>query len=266
MAAVSVAAPLIRLADAPALVVALYRNLVALAVLVPAALLLNRDDLRRLGRSDLGWCLLAGAALAAHFATWVTSLSMTTVASSTALVATAPVFVAAAGTLWLAERVGRRGWLGIALAVAGAAALAGDLLALAGAAFAAVYMLAGRVVRRRLPLLPYVTVTYATAAALLLPAVLLRSDPLTGFGPWRWAALVGLGLGPQVLGHTVFNFLLGWLRADAVAVAVLGEPIGASILALVIFGEVPPLAALPGALAVLAGIWLTLRDAAAEAT
>jgi drug/metabolite transporter (DMT)-like permease len=278
VAAVSVAAPLIRLADAPALVVALYRNLVALAVLAPAALLLNRDDLRRLGRSDLGWCLLAGAALAAHFATWVTSLSMTTVASSTALVATAPVFVAAAGTLWLAERVGRRGWLGIALAVAGAAALAGadlrvsgqalagDLLALAGAAFAAVYLLAGRVVRRRLPLLPYVTVTYATAAALLLPAVLLRGDPLTGFGPWRWAALVGLGLGPQVLGHTVFNFLLGRLRADAVAVAVLGEPIGASILALVIFREVPPLAALPGALAVLAGIWLTLRDAGAEAT
>jgi len=145
-------------------------------------------------------------------------------------------------------------------------ALYRDLLALAGAAFAAVYMLAGRVVRRRLPLLPYVTVTYATAAALLLPAVLLRGDPLTGFGPWRWAALVGLGLGPQVLGHTVFNFLLGRLRADAVAVAVLGEPIGASILALVIFGEVPPLAALPGALAVLAGIWLTLRDAAAEAT
>jgi hypothetical protein len=83
VAAVSVAAPLIRLADAPALVVALYRNLVALAVLAPAALLLNRDDLRRLGRSDLGWCLLAGAALAAHFATWVTSLSMTTVASTT---------------------------------------------------------------------------------------------------------------------------------------------------------------------------------------
>ena len=174
--------------------------------------------------------------------------------------------------------MGSRGWLSIALAVAGAATLAGadlrvsghaltgDLLALAGAAFAAVYLLAGRVARRRLPLLPYVTVTYATAAALLLPAVLLRGDPLTGYTGGQWAALVALGLGPQLLGHTVFNYLLAGLRADAVAVAVLGEPIGASILALAIFGEVPPLAALPGALAVLAGIWLTLRDAGTEAT
>jgi drug/metabolite transporter (DMT)-like permease len=254
------------------------RTLIAVLVLAPFALARHRADLRRLvsraGRAELGWCLLAGAALAAHFATWVTSLSLTTVASSTALVSTSPVFVAVAGALWLGERAGRRGWLGIALAVAGAAALAGadlslsgravvgDLLALAGGALAGGYILCGRLARASLPLLPYVTVTYATAVALLGLAVLVRGDQVAGFEAGQWAAIVGLGLGPQVVGHTIFNFLLARLRADAVAVAVLGEPVGATILAAVLFGEVPSLAAVPGALAVLAGIWLTLRDAA----
>ena len=272
--AVSTAAPLIRLAEAPALVVALWRNLVALAVLAPAAVWCSRGELRSIAGRDLAWCVGAGVALAVHFAAWVSSLGMTTVASSTALVATSPVFVALAGSAWLGERVGRRGWAGIILAVAGAAllagadvrvsgrALAGDLLALVGAGFAALYVLAGRFVRQRLSLLPYVVVVYAVAACLLLPAALLRGDRLAGFGAGQWAALVALGLGPQVLGHTVFNYLLARLRADAVAVAVLGEPVGATLLALAIFGEVPPPAALPGAALVLTGIWLTLRDAA----
>lgn len=274
VAAVSTSAPLIRLADAPALTVALYRNLVALLVLAPAAWWLARGELRALTRRDLAWCALGGAALAAHFATWITSVSLTTVASSTALVATVPVFVALAGSLWLGERVGRVGWAGIVLAIGGVVllagadlrvsgrALVGDLLALAGAALAGLYVLVGRGVRRRVPLLPYVVVVYAVAAVLLAPAVLARGDPLWGFTPGQWAALAAMGLVPQVLGHTAFNFLLGHVRADAVAVAVLGEPVGATLLALVLFAELPPPLALPGALLVLTGIWLTLRDAA----
>jgi drug/metabolite transporter (DMT)-like permease len=275
--AVSTAAPLIRVAEAPSLTVALYRCVIALAVLAPLALWRARAELARVTRGQLGWCALAGAALAAHFATWVTSLSMTTVASSTALVATTPVFVAVAGTWLLGERVGAGGWAGIALAVVGAGALAGadlrvsgkalagDLLAVAGAVFAATYVLIGRRMRRELSLLPYAVAVYAAAACLLLPAALLHGDQLGGFAAGQWAALVALGLGPQVLGHTVFNFLLGHLRADAVAVAVLGEPVGASLIALVLLGEVPPLAALPGAALVLTGIWLTLKDAAKDA-
>ena len=272
--AVSTSAPLIRLAHAPALTVALWRNLVALLVLAPAAWWLARGELRALTRRDLAWCALGGVALAAHFATWITSVNSTSVASSTALVATAPVFVALAGTAWLGERVGPQGWAGIALAIGGVVlvagadlrvsgrALAGDLLALAGALLAALYVLVGRAVRRRLSLLPYVVVVYAVAAALLAPAALARGDQLRGFTAGQWAALVAMGLVPQVLGHTVFNFLLGRLRADAVAVAILGEPVGASVLALVLFAELPPPAALPGALLVLTGIWATLRDAA----
>jgi drug/metabolite transporter (DMT)-like permease len=214
--------------------------------------------------------LAAGACLAVHFALFNASLSFTTVASSATLVSCAPLFVGLGGRL-LGEPPTHRAWLGIALAVAGAVviglgdagaldlggrALLGDAMAFAGSAAMAGYLLLGRVARRRLPLPAYAATVYGVAAAVLLPACLLTGAALGGYRAGAWLALAAIVAGPQLLGHTVFNGLLASVSATVVAVAILTEPVGATILAWLLLDELPADAFWLGAPPVLAGIWL----------
>jgi drug/metabolite transporter (DMT)-like permease len=270
VAAVSTSAPLIRLADAPPLAVAFYRNLFAAALLLPLAVARHRDELRALGRRRAGALLLAGGFLAVHFAAWIPSVTLTTVAASTVLVTSQPVWAAAGSRLLFGERIPRSAVLGIAVALAGAVlisgadfavsarAFAGDLLALLGAVTAAGYLLTGRRLRQRLSLAAYTGVVYTVCAALLFLAMLATRTPLSGFEPKVWLLFALMALGPQILGHTVFNYLLRDLDATVVAVAIMGEPVGASLLALALFGEVPPASAVAGGLLVLAGIYVAV--------
>lgn len=260
---------LIRVAEAPALAVAFYRNAAAAAVLLPIALARHGDELRSLSVREWGTALLAGALLAAHFALWIPSLSYTTVAASTVLVTTQPVWVALIGRA-LGERVGRRMLLGIGLALAGAVLISGgdlgisaraaygDLLALGGAVAAAGYFLAGRRLRRRISLTTYTGLAYSTTAVILAGAVAVSGTPFAGFEPRVWGLFLLMAIGPQIGGHTVFNYLLGHLEAGTVAVAVTGEPVVASLLALAFFGEVPSWAAVAGGVLILAGIAITI--------
>jgi drug/metabolite transporter (DMT)-like permease len=205
-----------------------------------------------------------------HFALFNASLSFTTVASSATLVSCAPLFVGLGGRL-LGEPPSHRAWLGIALAVAGAVviglgdagaldlggrALLGDALAFAGSAAMAAYLLLGRVARRRLPLPAYAATVYGVAAAVLLPACLLTGAALGGYRAGAWLALAAIVAGPQLLGHTVFNGLLATVSATVVGVAILTEPVGATILAWLLLDELPADAFWLGAPLVLAGIWL----------
>jgi drug/metabolite transporter (DMT)-like permease len=268
--AVSFAAPLIRLADAPPLVVAFYRNLLATAVLLPPALVWRRGELLSLNRRDLLALTAAGLLLAVHFSVWIPSVTLTTVAASTVLVATTPVWAAVGSRLVLGERVPRRAMAGIAVAVLGAVvisgadvavsarAFAGDALALAGAISAAGYLLAGRRLRQRRSLLVYAVVVYAVCSAALLVAILISGTPLTGYSGRSWLMFALLALGPQILGHTVFNYLLGDVQATVIAVAVMGEPVGASILAFALFGESPSLISAAGGALILAGIYVAV--------
>jgi drug/metabolite transporter (DMT)-like permease len=268
--AVSTSAPMIRLADAPPLAVALYRNLFAAAVLLPLAVLRHRDELRSVGRVRAGALAVAGLFLAIHFASWIPSVALTTVAASTVLVTSQPVWAAAGSRLLLGEPVRRSAVVGIVVALAGAVlisgadfavsgrAFAGDLLALLGAVTAAGYLLTGRRLRRDLSLLVYTGVVYSVCAALLLGASLVVGSPLAGFEPRVWVLFVLMAVGPQILGHTVFNYLLRDLDATVVAVAIMGEPVGASLLALAFFGEVPPWSAVVGGALVLAGIYVAV--------
>lgn len=270
VAAVSTSAPMIRLADAPPMAVAFYRNLFAAAILLPVALVRHRDELGTLGRRRIGGLLLAGAFLAVHFASWIPSVGLTTVAASTVLVTSQPVWAAAGARLVFGERVHRAAMVGIAVALAGAVlisgadfalsgrAFAGDLLALLGAVTAAGYLLAGRRLRQGLSLAAYTGVVYSVCALLLLLAVVVTGTPLSGFEPRVWVLLALMALGPQILGHTVFNYLLRDLDATVVAVAIMGEPVGASLLALAFFGEVPPWSAVIGGALVLAGIYVAV--------
>jgi drug/metabolite transporter (DMT)-like permease len=270
--AVGFAAIFIRYADAPSLSIAFYRNAFAAAVLLPLAIARHPGEIRGLTRRQVGIAVLSGVFLALHFATWISSLVLTTVAASVVLVTSAPIFTAAAGRLFFGERVDRRVMVGILLALAGTVVITGgdlrlsgraalgDLLALAGAVAGAGYFLAGRRLRPSMSLLTYVGLVYTICAALLFVIVLAAGDPLGGFNAQTWWMLFLLALVPQILGHTTFNYLLADLDATVVAVAVMGEPVVSALLAVAFFGEVPPWTAVAGGLVLLGGIYVALTD------
>ena len=272
--AVSSSAILIRLAEAPALAVSFYRCAMAAAVLLPIALLRHGAEVRSLGRRQWIVAMASAAALAAHFALWVPSLSYTSVAASTVLVTSSPVWVALLGRITIGERVSRVGVAGIALSLAGAAVISwgdvgvsaraalGDALALAGAIAAAAYVLAGRDLRQRMTLFTYAGIVYTGAAALLGAAMLVTRTSFTGYPPDVWGLFVLMTLGPQLLGHTVFNYLLADVEASVVAISVTAEPVGASLLALAVFGEVPSVSVVAGGVLILGGIYVTIAGQA----
>lgn len=259
--ALSWAAPLIRFTQGAAITVAAWRLLLAAAALSPAGAKGWRDIPRR-------FPLAAGVFLAAHFALWIQSLRLTSVASSVALVATNPLFVGLF-SLVLGERPGWPLWLGIVLSVGGSVliawedfrvggpALLGDLLALLGAMAASAYLLVGRRARTYTALLPYVSLAYLVAGLLLLGVALGLGIPLPSRGDWLW--LVLLAIFPQALGHTTVNWALRHLPASAVAVTILGEPVGAALWAFLLFGEGLGLLQGLGMALVLGGIFWTLR-------
>ncbi|MFB6169109.1 MAG: DMT family transporter [Haloferacaceae archaeon] len=272
VAAVSTGAVLVRLSAAPASVAAFYRVLFTTLPLAPVALVRYRGAFARMGRRDLAFAALSGVSLAVHFAAWFESLAWTSVAASVTLVQAQPVFVALGAWLALDERLGRRTVLGVLVAVAGAAAMsAGDLLggpavgaapllgnalALLGAVAAAGYVLAGRSLRQRVALVPYVVVVYGVCTVVLLAVVLADGAPLAGYPAREWLLFAALAVGPGLLGHTLVNWALGHLRSSVVAVSLLGEPVGATLLALVVLGEAPAPATVAGGAAVLVGIAL----------
>ncbi len=269
--AVSFSAIFIRLAHAPAVSIAFYRNGFAAALVVPLAVARRRPELRALtGRQGL-ILTASGGLLAVHFATWIASLSYTTIAASVVLVTASPILVAVASSVLFGERVARRAIAGILVGLAGAAivsggdlivvsgrAAGGDLLAVAGAVAAAGYFVAGRRLRQDLSLLTYVATVYATCALLLWPAAVLSGARLTGFPAKTWGLFVLMALVPQMLGHTVFNYLLKDVSATVVAISIMGEPIGSTLLALAFFGETPPWTAVLGGLLLLAGIYVAV--------
>jgi drug/metabolite transporter (DMT)-like permease len=271
VAAVSTSAPLIREAAAPALAVALWRNLLASGVLVPFSLVTARRELARLDRRQWRLAVTAGTLLALHFATWIPSLSYTTIASSVALVATQPVWAALIARQ-RGQHVPPAAWVGIGVAVAGAVlltgidvrlsarALYGDLLALAGGALAAAYVTVGAEVRASVSTTAYTTICYATAALVLLGVCVVGGQQLAGYPAGTWWALVGLTVGAQLLGHSVFNRVLRTTSPTVVSVAILFEIVGAALLARLWFGETPPAAAIPAAALIALGVVLVVRS------
>lgn len=263
--AVSTSAPLIRYAAAPALAVAMWRNLLAVPFLAVAA---ARGP--RLDRRELRLVVLAGVLLAAHFATWIPSISYTSVSSSVALVATQPVWAAMLAR-WRGEVVERQVWVGIAIALLGVVVLAGvdlslstraafgDLLAVVGGALAAAYVTVGAEVRRTVGTSVYAATCYGVAAVALLALCLVSGRQLTGYEGSTWLAIIGLVLGAQLLGHTLVNRVLRTISPTAVSVAILFEVVGASVLAALWFDETPPVAAAPAGALILAGVVVVIR-------
>lgn len=275
--AVSWAAIIIRLADADPIATAFYRMALSAIFLAPLSLPGLRQNLRRLSsRSDFKWLVASGIALGLHFAAWITSLKFTSISNSVIIVATQPFFVAAMEAIFLKERISRQAVIGMALAFVGMVVISrsdfdlgrdhllGDFLALAGALFAAVYLMFGRRIRQTLDNRHYVFPVYLIASVTLLAIAIPFRSPLVGFSGKTWSCFLLLALIPTVVGHTMYNYLLKFIRAHLVAITILGEPIGATVLAALIFGEYPGPATYIGGGMILTGIILALLRVKSE--
>lgn len=268
MLAVSAAAIFIRLADAPALAVAFWRCALGVVVLAPAAVY-RREKLPR-GR-NLGLLVLSGVVLGAHFGFWISSLDYTSVAASVVLVSTAPIFVGVLGYLMLGEKTSLLSFAGILVALAGAAVVAGDgtagsaallgnLLAVAGALTIALHLLIGRFSRTGgLGFLPYSIIVYSSATITLFVAATVSGERLWGFSGETWFWIWAITLGPQILGHTVFNWALRYVEASLISGTVLAEPVVSALLAWLVLAERPGLPTILGGSVVLVGLYLLLR-------
>ena len=268
---VSLAAIFIRLADAPPLTVAAYRMSIAAIVIGVVAASGARGQFSAIRRADVILLALSGLFLAAHFALWITSLSHTSVASSVLLVTTTPVFVAVAGRVYLSDRLGWLTTLAIVASIAGGIIIAagdwaegdrrlfGDALALAGAIAVGGYLLIGRRVRGRIPTLPYIAIVYGVAAVALLVGVAASGAPMLGLPAESYFWMAMAALVPQVVGHSLLNWALGYMPAVNVTLAVRVEPVLAALLAIPVLGEIPAWTALPGGALLLFGVYLAIR-------
>jgi drug/metabolite transporter (DMT)-like permease len=247
-------------------------------ILLPIAFVRARPELRRLRRRDVRLGICSGIFLALHFSAWIKSLEYTSVASSSALVATNPLWIALAALLLFRQRPSALTWLGVLITIGGSVliaisdsdgaggshALLGDGLALLGALAGSGYFLVGAALQRKLSTLAYIWLVYSSAAIILILVAL-------GTGAWRFGQagpgyplaayllLLGLALGPQLLGHTAFNWSLRHLSATFVAIATLGEPIGAALLALILFRQTFQPIQLVGFVVLLTGIAVAAR-------
>jgi drug/metabolite transporter (DMT)-like permease len=270
--AVSFAAIFIRVAEAPSIVVAAYRLSLASLIVAPIGLLRRCGEIRSLDRKDLGFAVVSGLFLTLHFAFWIASLSYTTVASSVVFVATSALFAGIAARLLGQDRVSRTMFVGIAVAVVGGMiigwedvvlggrALWGDFLALLGAVMAAGYWVAGRRLRATVSLLAYVSVVYSIAAVGALALCTATWQSLAGYSTVTYLMFVLLAVGPQIIGHSSFNWALRHLSAPVVGVTTLGEPVGSTILACLILRETPTLVKISGGALILGGIYFSLRE------
>lgn len=265
--AVSSSALLVRLADASPVALAFWRTLAGAAILWLPARKAGTHPTRR------QWLLLstAGVALGLHFAAWLASLDLTSVAASVTLVSLAPLLIAA----FLVRSglgPGPGTWAAIALALIGTAiitagdvgtssdALTGDALALLGAGAVAVYLVVGDRLRSDMTTSAYASRVYAIAACSLVPVLILFRIPLWGYDRTTWLAIAGMILGPQLAGHTLLNLLLKPLGSLTVSLALLTEPVGATLLVWLLLGDLPPVAAVIGAALVIAGLAMHLLN------
>ena len=270
VAAIATSAPLIAATAGAPLAISFWRSLLGSAVTLPWAWFRHGSEMRSLSRYELRWTVTAGVLLALHFAAWLPSLRFTTVASSTALVSLQPVWAAL-----LARRQGayvpRSAWIGIAISLVGVLVLTGidvsvsprhlvgDLLALVGGMLSAAYVTAGERVRRTVSTPTYTSLAYGVSAGVLLPLCLVFGQSLSGYSASEWATILALTAGAQLLGHTLINRVLRTTSATVTSLAILLEMPGATIIAAIWLGQVPPASIVPAVALIFAGLVLVIR-------
>jgi len=268
--AVSFSSILIRMSEAPSLVIASYRlGLASLFMVIAAYVQHQLPQLLEMTRKDTIALILSGFFLYVHFATWITSLFYTTIATSVIIVDSSPIFVAVLSYIFLRETLRFKAVAGIVLSIAGGVLiglsnpveenLMGIFLAFLGAIGLAVYLVIGRDLRKKLDTFSYVSGVYSVSFVFLLVTSLVFDQPLSGYSGNQYLIFLLLALFPSCLGHTLYNYCLKYLKAAVVSVAILGEPVGATVLAVLFFGEIPTLLIVAGGILVIGGIYLTVE-------
>ena len=279
----SSAAILIRLAlqeSMPPALIAGVRLFIAVLALTPIALNRYRGHLKRLKRQELLWAAASSLFLAIHFIAWVSSLQHTTVLVSVVIVSSGPIWVAALEVIFLRIRLSPAVIVGLLIALAGgiliglplapgsesqptgaseSATLTGAALAWIGALTVSAYMLIGRRLRAKLPVIPYIWLVYGIAALVMLAVVLWTETPVLGFRLEGYLVLLVMGLVPQLLGHSSLNYILEYFPATLVSMFSQLEPVGSAVFAFILFRELPPGQQIIGSGIIIAGVFMASR-------
>ncbi|MBE3596611.1 MAG: DMT family transporter [Hydrogenibacillus sp.] len=271
---ISTSAIWVRLSGSPPAVTAAYRLLFTVMLMLPYAFLRRKSLIsqwKTLSPLDVRWLAVSGVLLAVHFDLWFWSLDYTSVASSVVLVTLQPLFTFAGGMIFFRERLNVRMWLGGASAILGSVligwgdfafggmALFGDALALLAALFVSLYWMIGQRVRVRLDATAYTFALYTVATVVLFALALARGERLYAYVPHDWLYFVALAVFPTLLGHSLFNWVIRWIPASTLSVAILGEAVGSALLAYMLFGETLHLGQWVGGTMILIGIALAIR-------
>lgn len=262
---VSASGPLMAATTAPALAIAFWRNAGGAALISPFAVTRNRAELRGIDRRTLLKCALAGAMLAAHFACWVSALKLTSVAAATALVTTQLIWVVLIDRL-AGIRTTQAVLMGMGLSICGvlvisgfdfsvsSRAIGGDGLAIAGGLFAALYLVVGNDIRKTLSTTTYTFACYWACAIFLAAAALIFGIPFGGYTTKSWLLIAAVTISAQLLGHSLFNYLLAVMSPILISLIILLEVPGAALLAGIFLGQTPPWGVYVGLTLILLGL------------
>ncbi len=281
--AVSSASLLIRFSqkEAPSLVIAAARMTIAAIIATPFCLKRFITEIKQTKTTVILLLILSGIFLALHFASWITSLEYTSVASSVVFVTTAPLWVSLLSPIFLKERITKKIFWGLVISLLGSVivglnssctfqnnqficqdlvksfqsrALIGNGLALAGAFLSAGYLMVGRKTRNSVSLISYIYSVYSVSAVVLIFLVVITGQKITGYSPQIYLWMIALAVIPQIIGHSAFNWALKYLSAAYVSIALLGEPIGTVILTMMFLQETPAFLEITGGILILVGI------------
>jgi drug/metabolite transporter (DMT)-like permease len=268
LVAVSFSAIFIKWSDSHPFVIAMYRMGLTTLILLPIVVAKYAGEIRKIERRELLFMIAIGMVLALHFGSWITSLENTTVASSVILVTSHPMFVAIVSHYLFHEKLSTIGYLGIVIAFVGIIVLTvgdmglgsstfrADILALIGSIAAGIYILGGRKSRKSISLIPYVFIVYGICTICLLAACIVVSAPIYPLPIREYELFIVMALVPTILGHTMYNYALKYVKAQIISVSLLGEPIGSTILAVILLSEAPPEFTIIGGCLILPGIYM----------
>lgn len=269
---VSTSAILVKLADADSGVVAFYRMLFSVLLMMPSFLMYSREEIFNIVRKDWIFSIVAGIFLAFHFILWFESLRYTSVASSTVLVTLQPLFAIAGTYFCFKEPIAYKTVISGMIAIAGSVLISwgdfhvggmafyGDILALIACALVTGYMLFGQEVRKRVSLTTYTIIVYTASTIILFFYVLFKGESFGSYPMMSWVWFALLAIVPNLLGHNLFNWAIKWVSANVISIAILFEPVGASILAYFVFNEHLVVTQVMGGAIVIIGIALFVID------
>lgn len=267
----SLSSIIIRFSEAPALVISAYRMLFTSLMLLVPVLIYNRNEFKNVSKKEYILCTVSGIFLALHFASWISSIKMTTIANSTILVSCSPIFVALANYIIAKEKLNRKMFAGILMSLTGTIIIAlgssgstannvmlGNLLAFLGAVFVAVYLVIGGIVRKNINALVYVFIVYSVSTVVLFIMCITSKTPIYPYALKEFMLFIALAFFCSILGHTVYNYMVKYVSSTLISVSTLSEPVFASTLAMLIFKEIPSLYTLIGGVIIITGIFYYL--------